>query len=170
MDQIFHSLGVVPNIVYAQIIAVVVLFFVLKKFLFGPIGDIMRLRNEQVANSLSGAEAQRLQAESLRKDYEGHLANIAEEARQKLEQALHDAEAARQRMLDATQEEIHRLHERHEAQLALDREQLRRELRSEVSDLAVMAATKALRNQLTPTLQSAVVDQVLTDLRNLPPQ
>jgi ATPase subunit of ABC transporter with duplicated ATPase domains len=60
--------------------------------------------------------------------------------------------------------EIQSLLERHQTQLALEREQLRRELRQEMSDIAVMAASKALRSQLTPNIQSAVIDQVISEL------
>lgn len=164
MDTIFKSLGIEWPVVIAQSISFLVLLVILWKFLYRPLESIMRQRQEQIANHLTSAEAQQMQAESLRKEYEAHLSNIADEARAKLDVALKDADAARQRLLEAAQAEIRELHQRHQAQLALDREQLKRELRGEMSDIAVMAATKALRSQLTPQLQSAVIDQVISEL------
>ncbi|HEY3377395.1 MAG TPA: F0F1 ATP synthase subunit B [Armatimonadota bacterium] len=163
MEDILTSLGVNLKVVAAQSVAFVLLLVVLIKYLYRPVEEIMRQRQEQIANSLEGAEAQRTQAESLRKEYEGHLAQIADEARAKMEQAMKDADATRLRMIASTQEELKGLHERSQAQLALDREQLRRDLRTEMSDIAVMAASRALRSQLTPDLQSAVIDQVIRE-------
>lgn len=162
--ELFHSLGIEFPVVIAQSVSFVLLLLLLLKFLYRPVESMLSLRQEQIANSLSGAEAQRQQAESLRLEYEGHLANLADEARAKMEQTMKDAEVARQRLLETAKAEIHELHERSTAQLALDREQLRRDLRSEMSDIAVLAASKALRMQLTPTLQSAVIDNVIKEL------
>ncbi len=164
-----HSLGIEPQVVLAQIIAFLVLLLLLWKFLFRPVGDIMKEREERIANNLAAADAQRQQADALRKEYETHLAQIADEARARLEQAVKDGDAARQRQLDAAQAEIRELYARNQSQLELDREQLRRDLRGEMGSLAVMAAEKALRNQMTPALQSAVVAQVIHDLDTATP-
>ncbi len=167
--EILENLGLDPNVVIAQSIAFVVLLVLLWRFLYRPFEAILQQRQQQIASGLSSADTERMRAEALRQEYEAHLANIAEEARQRLEQAVQDAEAARQRMLETAQGEIRDLHRRAEAQLALDRERLRRELRTEVSEIAVMAAAKALRGQLTPSLQTAVVDQVLRDFEQITP-
>ena len=162
--ELFHSLGIDFPVVIAQSVAFVLLVVLLRVFLYRPVAAMLSLRQEQIANSLTGADTQRQQAESLRLEYEGHLTNIADEARAKMDQTMKDAEVARHRLLETAKAEIHELHERHFAQLALDREQLRRDLRSEMSDIAVLAASKALRMQLTPSLQSAVIDNVIKEL------
>lgn len=164
--EALKSFGIEPQVFLAQLLSFIVLFVLLSRFMFRPIADIMKQREEQIANNLAAADAQQKQAEVLRQEYEAHLARIADEARAKLEAAVKDGEAARQRQLDAAQQEIHSLYARHQVQLNLDREQLRRELRSELGELAVLAATKALRNQMTPALQTAVVDQVIRELES----
>lgn len=162
--ELLRQLGIEPQIVAAQAFSFIVLMLLLWRFLFKPVGSIMRQRQEQIANSLAGADAQQTKAESLRKEYQSKLDDIADEARAKLDQAMKDTEAARQRQLESTQAEIREMQKRHESQMALDREQLRRELRAEMSDIAVMAAGKALRMRLTPDMQSAVIDQVISEL------
>jgi F-type H+-transporting ATPase subunit b len=162
--SITESLGIDWRVIIAQGIGLIVLFLFLRQYLFGPVSQILRQRKEQIANSLAGADAQHVEAESLRKEYQARLDGIADEARMRLDQAVKDAEVARQRLLEQAQTDIRALHERSQAQLALDREQLRRDLRTEMADIAVMAAGKALREQMTPGLQSAVVDQVIREL------
>jgi len=159
-----EQFGIEWQVAVAQIAGFLILVIIVAKYLFAPIGQIMQQREEQIVNQLANAEAQQVRAESLRKEYEGNLANIADEARARFDLAVKDAEAARQRTLQQTQEEIHALYQRHQSQLELDREQLRRDLRGELSDIAVMAAAKALRGQLTPAIQSAVIDQVIEEL------
>jgi F-type H+-transporting ATPase subunit b len=163
-----QSLGIDPSVALAQSISLLILIGVLWGVLYKPFQALVRQREETVANHLANAEAQSIRAQSIRKEYEDNLAHVADEARQRLDQATKDAEAARQRMLDTAQAEIHDLYARHEAQLALEREQLRRELRKEMSAIAVLAAEKALRAKMTPELQSAINDQVLSELDQTP--
>jgi F-type H+-transporting ATPase subunit b len=163
-ETLKESLHIDPAVVIAQSVTFLVLLVLLVKVLYRPIQDMLQQRQRQIADSLSNADAKYQEAESLRKEYEDHLAKIADEARVRLDQAMKDAEAARQRVLEKAQDEVRDLHQRQQAQLALEREQLRRDLRAEMSDIAVMAAAKALRQQLNPTLQSAVIDQVIKEL------
>jgi F0F1-type ATP synthase membrane subunit b/b' len=81
---------------------------------------------------------------------------------------MKDAEIMQNRLIESTQAEIQNLYRQQERELALERERTRRELRSEIMDLAVMAAAKALRSRITPAVQSAVIDQVLEELDKLP--
>ena len=164
VHSIVESLAIDPKVVLAQAISFLVLLFLLIKFMYKPIGSMLEQRQQQVKNQIANAEEQREHAESLRQLYEGHLANIAEEARAKMDQMSKDAEVHRQRLISDAQAVIHENEQRHQAQLVLEREQLRRELRNEMSEIAVMAATKVLRTQLTPTLQSAIIDQVIRDI------
>ena len=164
MAAFLQGLGIDPMVFVAQFVSFAVLVVVLRVYLYHPIEDILRQRSEQIANSLSSAETHKAQAESLRKEYEVRLASIADEARARLEQAVKDGEMARQRLLENTQAEIRELHARSDAQLALDRDQLRRELRSEMADISVMAASRALRGQMTQAIQAKVIDQVMTEL------
>ncbi|MHB0938066.1 MAG: F0F1 ATP synthase subunit B [Armatimonadota bacterium] len=164
IEEFLLQFGIHWQVALAQAIGFLILFGIVKRFLFGPVGQIMQQREERIVNQLANAEAQQVRAESLRKEYEDHLTRIADEARERFDVAMKEAEAARQKTLQQTQEEVRALYQRHESQLERDREQLRRDLRGELSDLAVMAAAKALRGQMTPTIQSAVIDQVISEL------
>jgi F-type H+-transporting ATPase subunit b len=162
--EISKSLQIDWTVVGAQSLSFLILLVLLLKFFYRPFEDILRQRQEQIANNLMSAEVQTRKAEALRQDYEAHLASIADEAHARMAQALKDADAARQLAHDAAQTEIRELYARHQTQLTLERDQLRRELRGEVTHIAIEAATKALRTHLTPEVQTAVVDQVIREL------
>lgn len=166
--SITQSLHIEWTVVIAQALSFLVLVVALVRFLYRPIGDMLRQRQEKIANDLAAAEAQQTRAESLRLDYEQRLSSIAEQARARLDQALKDAEASRQRLLASARTEIRDLHQRHQDQLLAEREQLRRDLRTEMADIAVLAAAKALRNRLDQAAQAAVIDQVILDIDALP--
>lgn len=164
IQSIQESLGIDWQVVIAQAISFLVLILLLLKFMFKPIESIFKQRQEQVAKNIAEAEEQREHAASLRQLYEGHLANIADEARAKMDQIVKDADVQTTRMVDAANVEIHDLQERNRKQMALDYAQMRQQLREEVSNIAVTAATKVLRTQITPEMHSSIIDQVIRDM------
>lgn len=164
MDQILKSLNVEMPVVIAQLASFIVLIFVLIKFLYRPIENILQQRADTIAGNLSAAEEERIKANDFRQQYEAQLAAVAEEARIKLEQAVKDAEHTRERMIEEVKAEIREIQVRSQEQLMQDREKLRHELRSEMAEIAVGAAKRALRGNMTQQLSSAIIDSVITEI------
>lgn len=162
--SIQESLGIDWQVVIAQAISFLVLVMLLLKYMFKPIESMFQQRQNQVKKSIADAEEQREHAASLRQLYEGHLANIADEARAKMDQMIKDADVQTTRMIAAANVEIHDMQERNRTQMALDYAHLRQQLREEVTNIAITAATKVLRTQITPEMHSSIIDQVIRDI------
>lgn len=166
MEQILKSLNVEIPVVIAQLASFIVLIFVLIKFLYRPIENIIQQRADTIAGNLSAAEDERKKADAFRQQYEAQLANVAEEARIKLEQAVKDAEQTRERMIEDVKTEIKEIQLRSQEQLNQDREKLRHELREEMAEIAVGAAKRALRGNMTKQLSSSIIDSVISEIGN----
>ena len=164
IKSIQESLGIDWQVVIAQAISFLALVLLLMKYMFKPIESIFKQRQEKVKQNIAEAEEQREHAASLRQLYEGHLANIADEARAKMEQTIKDAEVQKARIIENTNVEIAEMQERNRVQMALDYAHLRQQLREEMSNIAVMAASKVLRAQITPEMHSSIIDQVIRDM------
>ncbi len=62
------------------IINLIVLYLILKKFLFRPVMDIMEKREKMIADGISHASDRQEEAESLKKQYESALSGAKEES------------------------------------------------------------------------------------------
>ena len=164
VGQLLSSLGIDPKVFVAQLISFIILIVVLGLFLFRPMTEVMRQRKLKIDSDLDSASNEKNNAEQLRAEYERKLAEISEEARQRVAQSVADANAAAKRIRERADEEIAELTKRHEAKLAAERVELRRELKNEAVDLAVEIADKALRNQMTPDLQKLLVADMMKEL------
>jgi len=164
MQEILHSLGIEWQVLLAQSISFLVLIFFAKKFLFGPITEIMNQRRIKIDSDLKNAEQTKTDADNLRAEYEKKLADIAEEAKQRVAQSVADAENSAKRVREKAEEEIAELTKRHEERLAADRLEVRRELKNEVADITVEIANKVLREQMTPDMQSLVLNSVIKEI------
>jgi len=166
MAEILNSLGINLPVLIAQSISFLVLIVLIRVVLFGPMTDIMNQRRIKIDGDLDSAGKELEKSETLRAEYEKKLADIADESRRRVAQSIADAEAAAKRVKEKAEEEMAELTKRHEAKLLADRLEVRRELKNEVLDLAVEIANKALREQMTPQIQSTVVEAMIKELDN----
>ena len=80
------------NLVFT-IINLLVLYLLMKKFLFGPIIKVMDVRKAMIDQQFAGAKEQEDQAKALKEQYEGALKSAREESFQIMEQARKEAKA-----------------------------------------------------------------------------
>ena len=89
MDQVIK---IDINLVFT-IINLLVLYLLMKKFLFGPIIKVMDVRKAMIDQQFAGAKEQEDQAKALKEQYEGALKSAREESFQIMEQARKEAKA-----------------------------------------------------------------------------
>lgn len=140
------------------------LLLILRRFAYKPLVGMMDARAARIRNDLDEARRLREEGERDRETYRAQLGRARDEARSILEeantvagrirdQALLDAEAANAALLERARSEI-----AHEKEAAIS------ELRREVADLAIMAATQVVRRNLDGADQRRLVEQALAEV------
>ena len=81
-------------------INLVVLFLILRKFLFRPVMDIMEKREAMIADGLKNAETSQTEALELKNQYEAKLQGAKEESSQMIERAKQEAKAEYDRIVN----------------------------------------------------------------------
>lgn len=144
-----------------QIIVFVALVWLLRKYLYGPLNDLLQKRAERIAEGLAAADAG-LEA---RQKAEKEIAAQLDEARVRAQEIL---AAAEKRAAELREEEINRA--RNEAALIVDsaREEVhaeaqraRQALRKEVADLAVLAAERILTAELDAKRHRKLIEDAI---------
>ena len=128
------------NLVFT-IINLLVLYLLMKKFLFGPIIKVMDERKAMIDQQFAGAKAQEDQAKALKEQYEGALKSAREESFQIMEQARKEAKA---------QEDIN-----------TERENAMRQMKDDVASLAMEAAGKIIGKNSGADQDLSLYDQFI---------
>ena len=168
MGQILSQLGIDPQILLLQAIGFLCLYLLLRAYLFGPIANILRAREEEVAGHLDHAAQERVKAEQLRTDYEQHLAAIQEEARGELQRASREGQAERERLVTEARREREELIRRARTEIELEKQKALIELRQQTVELALEAASRAVRVALDESAQRRAVDQFIAEVETSP--
>jgi F-type H+-transporting ATPase subunit b len=162
--DILQTLGIHWQTLLVQAVTFLVLFLLLRRFLFAPVRSILAARAQEVKGNLDAAEQARSEANRYAEELQGRLKHIREEARAEVERAQQEGRAAAARILEQARQEAAEFMERARAQLEHDRRAAMIELRQQVVDIAVLAASRALRDGLDEQAQRQAVDRFLAEL------
>jgi F-type H+-transporting ATPase subunit b len=157
--------GLVFNGFWIVVAAVNFLFFlyVIQRFAFGPVSAMLEQRRERIEQGLKDAEqakADRANAEQERLDA---LTEARRDANDILSRAQKVAQETRDADIAATREELERLRARATEDIEAEKARAIAELRTEVTDLALAAAGKVVRETMTGDRQRRLVEEFLAD-------
>ena len=135
-------LDIDPYTILWTVVNLLVLYLLMRKFLFGPVNAILDGRAKAIEDGLTQARQQQEEAQQLHSQYGAEIAQSKDEASQIIAQAKAQSEALYQRTLADAQAEAKKLLEENQERNLRDRENMLRSVRQEVAQLAVVAAEK----------------------------
>ena len=144
-------------------INLVILFLILRKFLFRPIMNIMEKLEAMISDGLKNAQDSQTQALELKSQYEDKLKGAKEESSQMIERAKQEAKAEYDRIVGDAGTEAEKLMKSARETMDMEREQTLREMKSQVASLAMDAARKVLMNEDHVADDQSVYDQFLKE-------
>jgi len=167
MAELFEALGLEPGILLVNMAGFVLLVLLLKRFAFGPIGDILAARAREVEANLEEAERARQMALADRRAMAEELGKLDERGREIVSRAEGDGEQRRAEILQRADEQSRHIVEQGRRAVGLAEDQARRRLREETADIAVAVSERALREATDEQRQAALVDAFIEDIERI---
>ena len=157
MDQVIK---IDINLVFT-IINLLVLYLLMKKFLFGPIIKVMDVRKTMIDQQFAGAKEQEDQAKALKEQYEGALKSAREESFQIMEQARKEAKAQADKTVEDTQAKVSAMLAKAQEDINTERENAMRQMKDDVASLAMEAAGKIIGKNSGADQDLSLYDQFI---------
>ena len=157
MDQVIK---IDINLVFT-IINLLVLYLLMKKFLFGPIIKVMDVRKAMIDQQFAGAKEQEDQAKALKEQYEGALKFAREESFQIMEQARKEAKAQADKTVEDTQAKVSAMLAKAQEDINTERENAMRQMKDDVASLAMEAAGKIIGKNSGADQDLSLYDQFI---------
>jgi len=136
----------------AQIVTVIVCFIVvywiLRRFAFGPVLGIIDERAKAIENDLKRAEDARLQAETSRAEAEARLRHIEEEARVKMQAMMAETRQLADALHQKAQRDAADLLEKARTNIEYETEKAREIIKTEIVNLTIGAAERLIKEEL----------------------
>ena len=157
MDQVIK---IDINLVFT-IINLLVLYLLMKKFLFGPIINVMDQRKAMIDQQFAEAKEQEDQAKALKEQYEGALKSAREESFQIMEQARKEAKAQADKTVEDTQAKVSAMLAKAQEDINTERENAMRQMKDDVASLAMEAAGKIIGKNSGADQDLSLYDQFI---------
>ena len=148
------------NLVFT-IINLLVLYLLMKKFLFGPIIKVMDVRKAMIDQQFAGAKEQEDQAKALKEQYEGALKSAREESFQIMELARKEAKAQADKTVEDTQAKVSAMLAKAQEDINTERENAMRQMKDDVASLAMEAAGKIIGKNSGADQDLSLYDQFI---------
>jgi len=147
-----------------QLIAFLILLWLLKRYAFGPLLGIMEQRKQLVQSQLADAENSRKQASQHLEDQKQALQQARKEAFDIIEQARSTSSKQADDIIAVAKNEASRLKDDAVKDIESEKNKAIAALRGEVGGMSVRIASKIIEKQIDEKSQEQLVDQYLKEV------
>lgn len=162
--ELLTQLGIDWKLLLAQIVNFLILLFILYKFLYHPILEMLEKRSAKIEKSLADAKKIGEEVKRIEKMKEEQIIEAKKEAKKIIEEAQAKAENNRQELIVKTKEEIQNLTTEAKKQIAAEKEKLSQEVKAEIGALVVEATQKVIGKSLTDKLDEKIIKETIKEI------
>src|SRR5256886_12722917 len=140
---------VVPNLtLLIQDIAFFLLLFLIARYLYRPIMQVLGARSKRMQDGLRAAEEARKDREAAQQEYQLRMEAARREGQALLDRIANQGEDLRKELEAKAREQAQGLIAKARAEIQQEREKAVQDLREQVADLAVLAASRIIGEDL----------------------
>lgn len=151
----------VPWILIAQICNLFLQMFLIKKFLFKPVREILAKRQEKADAEIRQAEADKAEAAVMKQTYEKNMLEAREKAGELLATAQKNAAAKSDDIIREANEQAVAIKARAEADIAQERRKAVNEIKDEIGSMAMEIAGKVIEREINPSDHARLIDEFI---------
>ena len=155
---------VTPGLMIWTIVCFLITLYVLKRYAFGPIQKAIDERRERIRASLDEADRAREEARRLLEEHRALIGRAQTDAEEILSEARHVADANERRMREELEEDRQRRLEDTRKQIEAETRRALEQIRLEVVDLSMLAATKVTRKSLDDADHKRLIEEAVGEL------
>ncbi len=154
----------VPWTFIAQIINLFIQMYLIKKFLFKPINDILEKRKNLADKTIREAREAKEEADSLKDQYEDSLTSAHAEAAQIVSDAQKEAQNKADALVKEAQEAAAGIKARAAADIEQEKKKAINEAKDEIGGLAMDIAGKVVEKEINEADHKKLIDEFINQV------
>lgn len=157
-------LGVNPWTALFTLLNTLTIYFVAKKFLFGPVMKIIADRQKEIDDLYADAGSAKTEAEAMRSEYRDRLADAHAASERIIREAVARGQAREEDIVRQAQAEASAIMDKAAADIQLEKKKALNDAKNEISDIALAIAGKVVGRELNAADQQSLVDSFIAGL------
>jgi F-type H+-transporting ATPase subunit b len=139
-------------------------FFVAKRFLIGPVLELIHARQKEIDDMYADADSARTKAETMQAEYQLKLENAQAASEQIVKEAVARGQAREEEILRQARQEADNIRAKATADIAMEKKKAVNDAKDEISVMAIAIAGKVVGRELKAADHSRLVDQFIDEL------
>lgn len=151
----------------AQVIAFLILLYILVRVAYNPLSQAMTARTERIRSDLGAAELASKQAQEANRQTQVLVDQAKTQSQEILRQAAANADTIRTQIIEEARTEARKVVEQGKQEIERERRAAFDELRKSVGDIAILAATQVVRKSLDSAENRRLVEEAIVASESL---
>ena len=155
----------VPWTLIAQICNLFIQMFLIKKFLFKPVREILAKRQEKADAEIRKAEADKAEAAEIKSTYEKNMLEAREKANELLTSAQKTAASKSDEIIREANEQAVAIKAKAEADIAQERRKAVNEIKDEIGSMAMEIAGKVIEREINSEDHDRLINEFIEGVK-----
>ena len=164
MNSLIQALGLDLRILLAQLFNFAILIFILWRFAYKPVFNILEERRQKIAKGISDSDEARLRLQKSTEDSKEIISNSRREASDIIEGAQKKAEVKYQEIVASAQDDIKKQSNLEMSKIKKEKDALISEVKAEVSELVVLSLEKFLKEKMDGEKDKKIIEKIVKEL------
>ncbi len=153
-----------PGTIVFTLINTLIIVILFRIFLFKPVGKILDKRNEMAAAEIAEAKRAKESAAKTEQEYLEKLAKAKEEAADIMKQATLRAQKREEEIVNEANQKAAEIKARAEENIERDKQRAVNDIKDEISDIVIMAASKVVEKEISAKDNEAIIADFLQNV------
>ena len=140
------------------------IFFVAKKFLFGPVMKIIADRQKEIDDMYEAAGAAKENAAAMETEYKQKLSVAAETSERMVKEAVARGQSREEEIIRQANREADAIRDKAAADIAMEKKKAINDAKDEISEMALAIAGKVVGRELNAADQASLLDHFIEEL------
>ena len=162
--QVQELVGIVPWTFIAQICNLFIQMYLIKRFLFKPINEMLEKRRAAADAEITDAEAAKKEANAIKEEYEQNMQEAKAKANEILESARKTATLQSEKIVKEASEQAAALKNKAEKEIAQEKKKAVNEVKGEIGGIAMDIAGKVIEREINEKDHEKLIDEFISNV------
>ena len=162
--QVQELVGIVPWTFVAQICNLFIQMYLVKRFLFKPVNEMLQKRREMADAQIQDAQTAKEEAIAMKTEYEQNMQQAKEKASSIVTEAQKTASLQSEEILKTAAQEARAMKEKAESDIAQEKRKAVNEVKNEIGGMAMEIAGKVIEREIKEEDHAKLIDEFISNV------
>ena len=162
--EVQQFISIAPWTVIFQILNLLLLMVLFKKYLFKPVMEILEKRQAEIEGHYQEAQQAETDAKAMKADYESKMAGARQEADRVIKTATESANAMSASIVEDARTQADQIKRRAQTEIDLERRRAFDEVKGELSGIALDIASQVIEREVNEKDHEAFIDEFIKNV------